>query len=171
MKGEINTPGKMKKLPYYLGPGFITLLLLATVMAQGQRSDFSGTWILTEEKSKLAEAFSMAPRTLFIDQEDNSIHMQRHSTWQGENYTIDDTYALDGSLSENEGWMTFTKKSVAIWSPDSAILTITTRVPMQDGEEMTVTEEITMENGNLVIESTASSSRGTMTEEFVFESR
>jgi len=152
----------MKKIVY-----LFTLVLIAST-SFGQKVDFSGKWKINREKSELGYEFSMAPNEVILEQGKNSLTVERHSTWQGEDFSFKDTFTLDGEECENAGWMDSVKKSTAVWS-EKKVLKITTKIPMQDGGEMTIIETYSMDGDNLSIETFASSSYGEMTEVFVFD--
>jgi hypothetical protein len=142
--------------------------LLVSVWATAQ-PDFSGTWKLNSSKSKLGTEFSMAPNEIIIAQTDNDFSVERHSSFQGQDFTISDTFTLDGKECINAGWQDTQKKSTAVWAEDKKSLKITTKIPMQDGGEMTIVEVYKMNNGDLVIESASSSSFGEMSETMVYD--
>ena len=152
----------MKKILY-----LIVLVFLAS-QGYGQKVNFSGTWKINKEKSQLGEEFSMAPNKVIVDQGKNSLSVERHSTWQGEEFSFTDRFTLDGKECENPGWMDSVKKSTAVWA-DKKVLKVTTKIPMQDGGEMTIEDQYSLEGGNLHIKTFASSSYGEMTEVYVFD--
>jgi len=153
----------MKKNLYFLA------LILVTTASFGQKVDFSGSWKINKEKSELGDQYSMAPNNIILVQEDNSLSVERHSTWQGQERTTNDKLTLDGQECENPGWGDSIKKSTAVWTEDGSVLKITTKIPMRDGGEMSVIEEYKMEGDNLVIVSSRSSSFGDSSERFVFD--
>jgi hypothetical protein len=61
------------------------------------------------------------------------------------------------------------KKSTADWSSDKKSLKITSKMPMQDGGEMTIIEIFNMQDINMVIETSASSSFGEFSETQVYD--
>jgi len=115
------------------------------------------------------DQFSMAPDALVMKQDKKTLSIERHSSFQGESFSFTDNFTLDGKECENRGWMDSVKKSTAVWDKGKKSLTITSKIPMQDGGDMTITEILSMDGDNLVVESTASSSFGEMTEKFVFD--
>ena len=153
----------MKKFVY-----LFTLVIISS-SGFGQTVDFSGTWKINKEKSELGQEFSMAPNEIILEQKENSLIVERHSTFQGEDFTFIDKLTLDGKECENKGWRDSVKKSTAIWADDNKILKVTSKIPMRDGEEMTIIQEYRMDGDNLSIETSASSSYGDMTELFVFD--
>jgi hypothetical protein len=152
----------MKKILY------LFVLLLFAPAGFGQKVNFSGNWKINREKSQLGEEFSMAPNYIIVERGKNSLSVERHSSWQGEEFSFTDKFTLDGKECENPGWMDSIKKSTAVWA-EKKLLKITTKIPMQDGGEMTIVDEYTLVDGNLNIKTFASSSYGEMTEVYVFE--
>ena len=112
----------------------------------------------------------MAPKEIIIVQNGIDMSVERHTEFQGQEFTINDKFTLDGKECLNDGWQGSKKKSTAVWSEDKKSLKITTKLPMQD-EEMTVIAVYKMEGENMVIESTASSSYGDLSETQVFDKK
>ena|ERR1035437_6914829 len=88
----------MKKTLFLLGT------LLISVVASAQVIDFSGTWKLNTSKSKLNEQFSMAPKEVIVVQKDNDFNLERHSSFQDQDFTTKDKLSLDGKECINPGW-------------------------------------------------------------------
>lgn len=147
---------------------FFSILLFASLLTMAQ-VDFSGNWKINNSKSTLNTEFSMAPNELVITQSDSIITVERHASFQGENFTFTDKIYLDGKESINNGWMDSKKKSVASWSEDKASLKISTKIPMDGGEELSLTETYMLDGGMLKIVSTASSSWGENSETYLFD--
>lgn len=148
---------------------FIFVALLISTIVSAQAPDFSGSWKLNKEKSKLHDQFSMAPKDIIVAQTGNDFNLERHSSFQGNDFTIKDKFTLDGKECINPGWQDTQKKSVAVWSDDKLSLKITTKFPMGDNGEMTIVEVYKLDGGNLVIETKASSSFGEVAETQVFD--
>lgn len=148
---------------------FLFAAVIFSTMAFAQ-DDFSGSWKLNTSKSKLGDQFSMAPKEIIIVQNGIDMSVERHTEFQGQEFTINDKFTLDGKECLNDGWQGSKKKSTAVWSDDKKSLKITTKLPMQD-EEMTVVAVYKMEGENMVIESTASSSYGDLSETQVFDKK
>lgn len=148
---------------------FLTAILITiTVSAQ---VDLSGSWKLNSSKSKLGEQFSMAPKEIIVVQKGNDLSVERHSEWQGQEFTTNDKFTLDGKECVNAGMMDTKKKSTAVWAADKKSLKITSKIPMQDGGEFALTEVYKMDGGNMVIEMSASSSFGDMAETQVYDKK
>ena len=148
---------------------FLTAILLSVVVSA--QIDLSGSWKLNTSKSKLGEQFSMAPKEIILVQKGNDLGVERHSEWQGQEYTINDKFTLDGKECVNAGMMDTQKKSIAVWTADKKSLKITSKIPMQDGGEISVTEVYKMDGGNMVIEMNSTSSWGDMAETQVYDKK
>lgn len=148
---------------------FVLATLLIPTIVSALTPDFSGNWKLNSSKSKLNDQFSMAPKELIVVQLDNDLNLEKHSSFQGNDFTIKDKFTLDGKECVNTGWRDTQKKSTAVWSDDKLSLKIITKFPMGDNGEMTIVEVYRLDSSNLVIESSASSSFGDVAETLVFE--
>jgi hypothetical protein len=144
-------------------------VLCLSAIATAQTLNFSGNWKLNNTKSKLNQEFTMAPGEIIIAQKGNDMSVERHSNFQGQEYITNDKFTLDGKECINPGWMDLQKKSTLVWSDDKNSLKVTTKFAMNDGGEMIITEVYTMDSGNMIIESTASSSYGDMSETMVYD--
>lgn len=147
----------------------ILAFLSISIILSAQGIDFTGTWKLNKEKSKLHEQFSMAPKEIIIVQKDNDLNVEKHSTFQERDFTIKDKFTLDGVECINPGWQYTQKKSTVVWADDKASLKITTKFPMGDNGEMTIVEIYKIEAGNFIVETKATSSFGEVAETQVFE--
>jgi|WetSurMetagenome_2_1015567.scaffolds.fasta_scaffold314686_2 hypothetical protein len=143
--------------------------LLISIIVNSQSLNFSGSWKLNSSLSKLNAEFSFAPKEIIIDQKGNDYKVERHSSFQGEDFTTNDKFTLDGKECLNTGWQDSQKKSTAVWSDDKNSLKISTKLTMGDGGEMTIIEVYKMDKTNLVIETSASSSYGDMAETMVYD--
>jgi hypothetical protein len=83
--------------------------------------------------------------------------------------TIKEKFTLDGKECINDGMMDTKKKSVAKFSDDKKVLTIESKIPMQDGGEIAIKEVYSIAGDNLVIESSSNSSWGEMKEKWAFD--
>jgi hypothetical protein len=147
---------------------FASVLFSVIVSAQ---VDFSGSWKLNNSKSKLGEQFNIAPKEIIIAQKGNDMSVERHGEWQGQEYTTNDKFTLDGKESVNAGMMDTQKKSTSVWAADKKSLKITSKIPMQDGGEISITEVYKMDGGNMVIEMNSTSSWGDMSENQVYDKK
>jgi hypothetical protein len=143
---------------------FLTLISFST-MAQ---VDLSGTWNLDKSKSTLNGEFSMAPEQLILTQTTEQLTVEKHASFNGQSFTFTDKFALDSTVSVNPVWENFKKKSTIAWSDDKNILTVSTKIPMQGGGEMSITETYHLADSCLKITTSASSSFGDLNETYLF---
>lgn len=148
---------------------YLLIFSLISISSMGEVVDFSGTWNLNKSKSTLNDQFSMAPNQIILIQNNDGLAVERHGSFQDQGYTISDKFTLDGKECINAGWMDTEKKSTAVWSADQKSLTITSKIAMQDGGEMTINETYQKEENNLKMVVSVSSSFGDSTETYVFE--
>jgi hypothetical protein len=148
---------------------FAALLFSSAVMAQGP--DFNGSWKLNNEKSKLNAEFTFAPKEVIIAQAGNDFKVEKHSSFQDQEFTTTDKLTLDGKECINLGFQDTQKKSTAVWSDDKTSLKIISKMSIGDGGEMTITEVYKMDGRNMVIESLASSSYGDLNETMVYDKK
>jgi hypothetical protein len=153
----------MKKMTLLLS------IIMCASIAHSQTTDFTGTWKLNNSLSKLNAEFTFAPGEIIIAQNGNEIKVEKHSSFQGENFTINEKFTLDGKECINEGFQGGEKKSTAKWSDDKKSLSISTKLTMGDGNEMTLTEVYKMDNKNMVIATKASSSYGDVEESMAYD--
>ncbi|HEY3373233.1 MAG TPA: hypothetical protein VGK10_20465 [Prolixibacteraceae bacterium] len=153
----------MKKIIYL----FVFTLISFTSMAKVV--DFSGTWNLNKSKSTLNEQFSMAAGQMILTQTADVLDLEKHVSFQDQNFTINDKLTLDGKECINKGWQDSQKKSIVTWSADEKLMTVNSKIPMQDGGEMTIVEVYQMEGDNLKVVVSVSSSYGEMSETYLFD--
>lgn len=135
-----------------------------------QVSDFSGTWTINNEKSTLFEQYSLAPSQLILTQSADSLTVEKHGNFQGTDYVTNERFGLNGAESINPGMMPESRKtSVAVWSENGKILTISSRLPTQTQGEVTQKEVYQMIGDSLRLEFTSASSMGEMAETYVFD--
>jgi len=154
----------MKKILFL----FAAFIFSTAIMAQGP--DFSGSWKLNGEKSKLNAEFSFAPKEIIITQAGNEMTVEKHSSFQDQEFVTNDKLTLDGKECTNPGFQDTQKKSTCNWSDDKASLKIISKIPIGDGD-MTITEVYKKDGANMVIESMASSSFGDMNETMIYEKK
>jgi hypothetical protein len=150
---------------------FLLLCLILTGVLLTAQTNFSGTWDLSKSKSKLNAEFSMAPFKMVIQQEGNIMKLERHSSFQDNEFTSNIQYTLDGNECINEGWQDMKIKSTCVWDNGQKVLTIHSKIPTQDGSEMKITEVYTLINGDFSVNSKASSSWGDFEETWVYEKK
>ncbi len=148
---------------------FSIALLLAVSSSYSQKVNFSGSWKINEELSEMGDQFSLAPNSIVLKHSRKTLEFEKNSSFQGQDYTTNDVFTLDGKECENPGWMDSIKKSTALFDKKTKTLKITSIIPMDDGSDAEIIEELVMDGEQLVIESTASSIYGELIERFVFD--
>jgi len=146
------------------------LFLSQVQSALAQGPDFKGSWTLNNKKSKLNAEFSFAPKEVIITQTGNDFTVEKHSSFQGQDFVTNDTLTLDGAECINTGFQDSQKKSTCNWSGDKTSLKIVSTISIGDGD-MTINEIYKMDDGNLVIESLTSSSYGDLNETMVYDKK
>lgn len=158
----------------------IALLLHTAVMAQGTKTNFTGSWTYNSAKSNTGQAQGQAAGQdqraggqnrggfgggdFVVKQEGNLLTVDRTmATSDGTARTTSSKYTLDGKESVNSSRMGDTK-SFATWSADGRKLTIeTTRTFERNGESRTMkTTEVwsLTDSKTLQIETTMPSPNG-----------
>ena len=157
----------------------IYLLGAVVAIAQDSKVNFSGEWVLNADKSEQGGGGGRGGRRggrmsskMIVTQEDNKLVVEAfRQNRDGDEVSTVSTYTLDGKECENETNFG-TSVSVAEWSKDGKILTISSTMTMSRGDrEFTIdsTEEWSMEEGTLVIEATRTTPRGDMTSKAVYD--
>jgi hypothetical protein len=103
----------------------LTLLILAPLLshppsARGtlngrDRPDFSGTWMLDKERSKLSEAYPLrkgGDQTLTITQQEPEVKIAQKSVLPGRERTREFVYYTDGRGESNSNWYSYEVDSV-----------------------------------------------------------
>lgn len=147
----------------------VTSALLVTILLSAQGPDFSGKWKLNNSKSALGAEFSMAPLEIIVVQKGNDLTVEKHSNFQGELFTTTDKLTLDGKECINAGWQDSQKKSTVTISDDKKSIKVTSKLNIGDAGDVTIIEIYKMNGTSMVIESTASSSYGDLTETMVYD--
>jgi hypothetical protein len=150
---------------------FFLISAMIIMMAASAQTDFTGSWKLNNSKSKLGDQFSMAPKEVIITQSGNDMTIEKHSEFQGQEFTSKDKLTLDGKECVNDGMMDTKKKSTAVWDDAKKTLKIISKIPMQDGGEFAITEVYKLDGGNFVCEMSATSSFGDMAETQVYDKK
>lgn len=128
------------------------LVMPAALMAQGSKTDFSGSWSYDAARSTTGQGQGQGQRPGGQDrggfgggdftakQDGNSLTVERTmNAPDGATRTVSSKYTLDGKESVNTSRMG-ESKSVATWSSDGKKLTIkTTRTMTRNGESRTIT--------------------------------
>lgn len=170
------------ELKRILIPVSLSFLLLVLPLApghsmpMGKKSNFSGTWVLNEQKSDLGEyGRMMASNKLVILQKGKKMSMERFGTAPtGEEYSYIENYTLDGKECIIPLFEQSKKTATAVLSKDKKTLTMKALMElMLEGNEMKINtvEVCNLEDGgkSLIIKETASTDYGDMTITIVYD--
>ncbi len=152
------------------------LLAIPSNSFAGDKVDFTGEWVLNEDKSDLGEGRAFAAFKIAVKQEGNTITIERTRTGRdGEERTNSETLTLDGKENIDEGERG-SSTSVLSWSEDGNSLTIKSKREFnRQGEtfEMNSTQVWTLaEDGKVLkIQSDISSSRGERSASLVYDKK
>lgn len=148
---------------------FVIALAFLSASSFGQKVNFSGEWKLNSEKSELGDQFSLAPQSMKIDHSKKSINLQKFAEFQGQEFETTELFTLDGKECLNAGFGDTETKSTANWNKKTKKMIIETSGAMEDGSEYSMTQEIHLKEGNLVVDMTAGSDFGEIFETYVFD--
>ena len=158
----------MQRTNYYsilcLAVGFL-FILPQTRASVSDKPDFTGEWVLNEEKSTLGERMSFAAVGLTVTQDEGIFHIDRTRTGRdGQMRTMSEQLKTNGekTVTERENGST---TSWATWSEDGTSLHIKYEITFsRQGETFTMNRSETWrvdEQGKvLTMESVSSSPRG-----------
>ena len=149
---------------------FIIALAFLSATAFGQKVNFSGEWKLNEGKSELGYEFSLAPKAMTVEHTKKTLDLTNVREWDGQENESKAHYTLDGEVCENPGFEDSVTKSTAGFDKKTKTLKIVTNGEVQ-GMSYTLTQVMSMKEGNLVVESEAASDMGEMFETFVFDKK
>ena len=165
MKTANKGPSKPSNMKNFV---FILALAFLSATAFGQKVNFSGDWKLNESESELGYEFSLAPKAMKVEHTKKTLDLTSTSEWDGQEIESKSHFTLDGEISENVGFAESVTKSTANYDKKAKTLTIVTNGSVE-GMDYTLTQIMSMKEGNLVVESEAAADMGEMFETFVFE--
>ena len=147
---------------------FIIALTFLSLSAMGQKPNLSGDWKLNEGKSELGYEFSLAPKSLTLEHTKKTLDVTNVSEWEGQEVESKAHYTLDGEVCENPGFMDSVTKSTANFDKKAKTIKIVTNGEVE-GMKYTLTQVMSMKEGQLVVEVEAASDMGEMVETYVFD--
>ena len=156
---------------------FVAAVLLASLspVTAGEKTNYSGTWNLNNEKSQIGEGGGwMLTTKLTIKQEETKMTIDRVTKRRsGEETTSTEIITLDGvecqnTIGERQ------KTSAATWSEDGASLTISSKMVFErEGNKMEITSteiwKLTEEGKCLSNDYTSQSPRGERKATYVYD--
>lgn len=149
---------------------FIIALAFLSLSAIGQKPNLSGDWTLNEGKSELGYEFSLAPKAMTVEHTKKTLDLTSVSEWDGQDIESKSHFTLDGEVCENPGFMDSVTKSTATFDKKAKTIKIVTNGSVE-GMDYTLTQTMSLKEGQLVIESEAASDMGEMYETFVFDKK
>ena len=161
----------MKKISLFL----LASSFLFAFTSKPDKANFSGEWKLNESKSDLGQFASFATRTIKTNQTNDSINIARTApSFNGDDFTTNETLTFDGKESESKLFGNSTKKASAKWSEDGQTFTITYKLLLDfNGQQNEVngTEVWSLSDGGktLVLQNNSSSSFGDLATKAVYE--
>lgn len=143
-------------------------LVLFSSVAIGQKVDYSGEWKLNEDKSELGYEFSLAPASITVKHTKKTLDMKIVNVWNGQEIVNDQHYTLNGKETENIGFAESVTKSTAVVDKKTKAINIVTN-GSAEGMDFTITQVISLKDGNLVVKAEASSDMGELIETYVYD--
>ena len=143
-------------------------LVLFSSVAIGQKVDYSGEWKLNEDKSELGYEFSLAPASITVKHTKKTLDMKIVNIWVGQEIVNDQHYTLNGKETENIGFAESVTKSTAVVVKETKAIKIVTN-GSAEGMDFTITQLISLKDGNLVVKAEAASNMGELIETYVYD--
>ena len=99
---------------------FILPAILFSFSTRPDKSNFTGSWKLNEDKSELGEfGARFAPRKIKVDQKDDAITISKTApTFNGDEATTTEAISYDGKVTESSPFPSAKKKSTLKWADD-----------------------------------------------------
>lgn len=147
---------------------FVLAVILFSSVAMGQKVNYSGEWKLNEDKSELGYEFSLAPASMTITHSRKTLDIKVVSVFDGQEVISEPHYTLDGEECENPGFMDSVTKSTALVDKKSKAIRIVT-LGSVEGMDYTLTQNFSLKEGNLMVQSEAVSDMGELVETQVYD--
>jgi hypothetical protein len=157
----------------------LAFMVPAMTNAQAGKTNFSGTWAMNSDKSKLPEGnqggMRMGGGDMVITQAGNTLTVERTRTGRdGQAMKTSSKYTLDGKVTVNTT-QRGESKSTATWSADGKSLTISTTMTFDmngESREMKSTEVWSLTNPNtLSVASTREGRNGEVKMTLVYDKK
>jgi len=137
-------------------------------------ADFSGSWTLNESKSELGQyGGRMSARKMTITMDANGLSAEKTVAGQDGETKRTDKLTFDGKVTESPFFGTNVRKSTAKWSADGQALAVNWSAVFDgNGQQIEIKGDDTWklgEGGTLIIESTSTSSFGTIKTKLVYD--
>lgn len=147
----------------------LAIAVLTSAGLNAQKVNLTGDYVLNRSQSILGVEFSMPPQTVKIVHDGNTVTIDRVTDMMGQVANTSEKFITDGSECVNPYIMGMSKKSKALWNEEGISLWIISTMDMQ-GELVNMTEVFYInENGQLRIDSSASTSMGGISENYILD--
>jgi len=147
---------------------FTFALVLFSTVAMGQKVNYSGEWKLNEDKSELGFEFSLAPASITVIHTRKTLDLKLLGVFDGQEVVSEQHYTLDGKECENPGFMDSVTKSTALVDRKTKTIKIVT-FGSAEGMDYTLTQNISLKEGSLVVKSEAVADLGELIETQVYD--
>lgn len=122
----------------------VILLFVTSLLFAGDKANFTGNWLINEDKSQLDDmGMAFVPAVIELVQDASTIKIKKIFQREYEDdMEFEETVTLDGKKNESEFWNS-PRVTVANWSEDGKKLTIKSDIEFnRDGQvsEMTIKE-------------------------------
>jgi len=162
--------------------GFCLTALLLTFLLTSARlakTNFSGDWALSKEKSTMAPGqMRIVYNKMKVTQDANNIIITRTGeSPDGQEFSTEEKITLDGKESEDTFFNgMLKKKSTATWSADEKVMTIVSAITFsRDGNEMKINATEVWDNakgpGALTVKYSSSSPNGAVNDTYVYDKK
>jgi len=146
----------------------VLALALFSSVAMGQKVNYSGEWKLNEDKSELGYEFSLAPASITVAHVKKTLDLKTVGVFDGREVVSEQHYTLDGKECENPGFMDSVTRSTAHVDRKTKAIKIVT-LGSVEGMDYTLSQNISLKEGKLVVQSEAVSNMGELVETQVYD--
>ena len=146
----------------------VLALVLLSTLAIGQKVNYSGEWKLNEAKSELGHEFTLAPAIMILTHTRKTLDLKTFSVFEGQEVISEQHYTLNGKECENPGFMDSVTKSTAHVDKKTKAIRIITSGSVE-GMDYTLTQNISLREDNLIVQSEAVSDMGELVETQVYD--
>lgn len=133
----------------------ITGIVLFSMAASAQQTDFSGTWVFEDQQSISGNLYSdVSPTQMKVTQKGDEIAIEKTTSAGNGDVTTNETVTFDGKPFQTTTSSGRKKRITIKWSDDQKMLTETTALfsTLDNGkEDYRITDRWSLENGKLVL--------------------
>jgi len=136
-------------------PALIAGIVLFSMAAYAQQTDFSGTWVFGDQQSISGNLYSdVSPTQMKVTQKGDEIVIEKTTSAGNGDVTTNETLTFDGKPFQTTTSSGRKKRITIKWSDDQKILTEITALfsTLDNGkEDYRITDRWSLENGKLVL--------------------